>query len=80
MSMGVQYPHPIEKDGENMGEKWHTLEEVAELMGVDKRTVNAEIERGNLDAVQVGRQVRITAEAIRDYQKGRSRRAVKCAS
>lgn len=47
--------------------EWRTRKEVAVLMGVSPQTVTREIERGNLQAVRIGRQYRIPEAALRDY-------------
>jgi len=50
-----------------MAEQLHTIEQVAELWSVNERTVRREIDRGNLRVVRIGRAVRVTETAVRDY-------------
>ena len=49
----------------------HVMERktVAELMGVDVKTVSREIQRGRLKCFHVGRSVRITRDALIEYVK-----------
>lgn len=44
-----------------------TRREVADLMRVSVQTIDREIKRGHLRAVKVGKQVRISEGAVRDY-------------
>lgn len=48
-----------------------TRREVADLMRVSVQTIDREIKRGHLRAVKVGKQVRITEGAVRDYVEQR---------
>ena len=45
----------------------YTREEVAQMLGVNPRTVTREIQRGNLKAFNVGRAVRITRRALMEF-------------
>jgi len=47
-----------------------TAEEVAKRLGVSTATIRREIARGKLDAFRVGRNVRITNEALLKYVGG----------
>lgn len=50
---------------ENM--KWRTRKQVADMMNVSPQTITRVIERGELQAVKVGRQYRIPESSLRDY-------------
>ena len=45
----------------------------AELLNVDRKTVQREVKRGNLRAFRVGRAVRISREAFLEYTTGREK-------
>ena len=49
----------------------HVVErkQAAELLGVDVKTISREIQRGKLKCFHVGRNVRITREALIEYVK-----------
>ena len=49
--------------------EWKTRRQVADMMRVSPQTISREIERGNLRAVRIGRQYRISESSIRDYLK-----------
>ena len=55
--------------------EWRTRQEVADLMNVSVQTITREIQRGNLQAVRVGKQIRIPDYAIRNYVEKRGRMA-----
>jgi excisionase family DNA binding protein len=44
-----------------------TIDEVAEILKVNPRTVNRLIERGELKAAKVGRVYRITEQALNEF-------------
>lgn len=50
-----------------MPEKFYTVQEVAQLLRVNERTILNLIERGEIKAVQVGNRYRISQEALDDY-------------
>lgn len=50
---------------------FYTCEQVADLMQVSAHTVMREIQRGRLQAVRVGKQVRIPEGSIHEYMKAR---------
>ena len=50
--------------------KVYTVEEVAELLKVNARTVYKMVERGEIRSVRAGRQIRITDEALNAYLRG----------
>ena len=54
-----------------MAEKasFHTIESLASDWQVSERTVRREIERGNLKAVRIGAQIRISAADKADYER-----------
>lgn len=54
---------------ENM--KWRTRKQVADMMNVSPQTITRVIERGELQAVKVGRQYRIPESSLRDYVEHR---------
>lgn len=45
----------------------YTVEEVAALLRVDKRLVYREVESGRLDALRIGRVIRITRQQLDSY-------------
>lgn len=47
--------------------KFYTIREVAKILRVNERTVLNEIDRGELRATRVGRQWRVSQEALDDY-------------
>ncbi len=47
--------------------KFYTVEEVAKILRVNERTVRNLIEAGELRATRVGRQYRISEEALQEY-------------
>ena len=49
--------------------KTYTVEEVAEILKVHKRTVLNEIHRENLRGKKVGNKYRITEKALNEYMK-----------
>jgi putative molybdopterin biosynthesis protein len=55
-----------------MNTKFYTVEEVAEYLRVSEVTVRKLIEAGELKATRVGRQYRISQEALDDYIKRHS--------
>lgn len=55
-----------------MAEQLLTIQKVAELWSVNERTVRREISRGELRTIRVGRVVRITETAVRDYLRSHS--------
>ncbi len=48
-----------------------SIEEGAERWGVDRKTVRARIDRGELRRVRVGRLVRIPVAAVESFEQGR---------
>lgn len=50
-----------------MQEKTYTINEVAAMLQVNRKTVRKLIESGKLAAFRVGREYRITLDALRDY-------------
>ena len=50
-----------------MGVEVYTIQEVAEMLKVDKKVVLKEVQTGSLPAFRVGRQWRISLEALRAY-------------
>ena len=50
-----------------MSVKFYTIEEVADILRVNPATVRKLIESGELGATRVGRQYRISQEALDDY-------------
>lgn len=48
--------------------KSYNIDEVAEIHGVSRKTVEREIKRGELEAFRFGRALRIKAEALIDYE------------
>jgi excisionase family DNA binding protein len=58
------------RDEEQMPE-FMTIGEVADLLRVDVRTVYAAVQRGELPAARIGRQYRISREALQEWA-GRS--------
>jgi excisionase family DNA binding protein len=49
--------------------KFYTVQEVADILRVNERTVLNLIAAGEIKATQVGRQYRISEEALNDYIK-----------
>lgn len=49
------------------GRNVYTREQIAEMWGVNVRTIAREIDRGRLKVFRVGRCIRITQSAIDDY-------------
>lgn len=47
--------------------RFYTVEEVAQILRVSEPTVRKLIESGELQATRVGRQYRISQEALDDY-------------
>jgi acetyl-CoA synthetase len=50
--------------------KVYTIEEVAELLKVNPRTINRMLERGELRGFKVGRLWRVSEEALQAYMRG----------
>ena len=50
--------------------KIYTVEDVADLLKVNARTVYKMVERGEIRSVRAGRQIRITGEALDAYLRG----------
>jgi len=50
-----------------MIEKFFTVEEVADLLKVDPRTIRTTIHAGKLQAARVGRHFRVSEGALREY-------------
>ncbi len=50
--------------------KAYTIEEVAEILKVNPRTVNRMLERGELRGFKVGRLWRVSQEALEAYMRG----------
>lgn len=48
-----------------------TVEEVAEKLRVNPRTVYRAIEKGQLPVIRVGRLIRISVEAYQEYRQGK---------
>lgn len=46
-----------------------SLDEVAELLKVSKRTIQREVEQGKLEAFKVGRALRFTKQAVEEYMQ-----------
>ena len=55
-------------------EQLYTLDQVAELLQVSRRTVLRFIERGELVGVKVGRAWRFTKEDLQDYLETQKRK------
>ncbi len=47
----------------------YTVEEVAQMLRVSSATVRRLIENGELKAIRVGKQLRISKEAFEDYKE-----------
>lgn len=52
-----------------MSENWLTRRQVAELIGCSTKVVDKAIRNGELVAVRVGHLVRITPEALKDFER-----------
>jgi excisionase family DNA binding protein len=50
--------------------KVYTVEEVAELLKVNPRTVYKMVQQSEIRSVRAGRQIRITGEALDAYLRG----------
>ena len=55
--------------------KLYTLEEVAELLHVTRRTLYTYIKAGRIQAVKIGRTWRVTDEALREFVGACAKRA-----
>lgn len=75
-----QKSHPSSGSGEHHGRSARvvgcprtllSIEEVAARWGVDRKTVRARIDRGELRRVRVGRLVRIPLGAVESFEQGR---------
>ncbi|WP_295821645.1 helix-turn-helix domain-containing protein [uncultured Deinococcus sp.] len=51
-----------------------TVPEVAELLGVDRKTIYAEIEHGRLACVRLGRIIRVPATALTEWEQAQTER------
>lgn len=51
-----------------MAKKSYHIDEVAEAYEVSRKTVEREIKRGELEAIRIGRALRIKAEALTAYE------------
>lgn len=51
--------------------KVYTLEEIAEMLDVTRRTLYTYVKDGKLKAVKVGRSWRVTEENLREYLNGK---------
>ena len=51
-----------------MMKEYQTIDELAEMYKVDRRTLYREIQKGRLVATRIGRQWRISPEAREDYE------------
>jgi excisionase family DNA binding protein len=49
--------------------EFFSIEQVATRWGVNPRTVRRLVKAGHLPAVQIGRQYRISLEAVQNYEK-----------
>ena len=47
--------------------RYYTPKEMAEYLKVQTRTITREVERGNLQGLRVGRQIRFLGESILEY-------------
>lgn len=47
----------------------YTIDEVADILRVHRRTIRNAMDRGELEAFIVGREYRITADALKRYQE-----------
>jgi excisionase family DNA binding protein len=54
----------------NSAEQAYTVQEVARRRRVTSRTIRNDIKRKRLKAARVGRLLRITPEALADYERG----------
>jgi excisionase family DNA binding protein len=52
-----------------MPERWHSVEEVAEQLGLHVRTVRGYVRDGRLPAVRIGKQYRIAAEDLAAFTR-----------
>ncbi len=50
----------------------YTLDELAELLKVTKRTLYNYVRSGKLEAVKVGREWRVTEEQLKDFLQSKS--------
>jgi len=50
--------------------KVYTVEDVAEILKVNPRTVYKMVEQGAIRSVRAGRQIRITSDALDTYLRG----------
>ncbi len=64
------------KRNRRMEEKVYTVEEVASQLRVDARTVRKWIRRGELSAIDVGREYRIRESSLQDFIKRREKRDI----
>jgi excisionase family DNA binding protein len=64
------------KRNRRMEEKVYTVEEVASQLRVDARTVRKWIRRGELAAIDVGREYRIRESSLQDFIKRREKRDI----
>ena len=55
--------------GEKPSVKVYTIREVAMLLKLHYHTVNNLIKKGELEAIKIGNQYRITEEALQEYLK-----------
>lgn len=56
-----------------MADTFYTIEEIARMLKVSEAKVRQLIQSGELEAIQVGRQYRITKEAFEDYVRRQQR-------
>ena len=53
------------------GLKGHTVAEVAEVLGLSKRTIYREIDEGSLRCLRFGKAIRITDSQLEEFLKAR---------
>lgn len=52
-------------------QQWYSVDQVADLLGLHVRTVRGYVRQGLLDAVRVGKQYRVSREALEAFTGGR---------
>ena len=59
------------EDSNRLPRKSYSMRQAEEPTGLSRFTIKREIERGNLKAVKLGAQWRITEAALREYMEGK---------
>ena len=53
-----------EKSKELNNEEFYTIDELAKIMKVERRTIKRAIERGEIEAIKIGKQYRIKKDSF----------------